>query len=171
MFTFPLNDACASDLYEPDELRRRYGFSTGVDKVPKDFRVPNPPFVPCCSAPPSTLVAGVEPDYLRVGYARYLASRKQEVTQTLSRYVTRWEAITSSEEVLNVIRRGHEIPFETEPPPFSGILDSSPSDPQGALVLRRELEDMLSKGAVTRVTGPEKHDGYSAPPNKKALIC
>ena len=85
---------------------------------------------------------------------------KQEVTQTLSRCITRWEAITSSREVLNVIREGHEIPFETTPPPFSGILDSVPPDPQGALVLRRELEEMLSKGAVTRVTGPEKHDGY-----------
>ena len=129
LFPFPLNDACAQDLCESDELHWRYGFSSGVDKDPKDFWVPNPPLVPCRSAPPPTQVAGSEPDDPRVGHARYPASRMLEVAQTLSRYVTRWEAVTSFKEISNVIRCGHEIPFETEPPPFSGIPRLCPTKP------------------------------------------
>ena len=129
LFPFPLNDACAPDLCESVELHWRYGFSSGVDKDPKNFWVPNPPLVPCRSAPPPTQVAGSEPDDPRVGHARYPASRMLEVAQTLSRYVTRWEAVTSFKEISNVIRCGHEIPFETEPPPFSGIPRLCPTKP------------------------------------------
>ena len=114
------------------------------------------------SAPPwepgSAEGADVDP---RPGYASYLLNRKQNVTRPLTPFIQRWDALTSHPMVLQVIRHGHEIPFRLEgPPPFNGVLNSIPRDQNERLVLRQELEEMVAKGAVTRVPDSMKHEGY-----------
>ena len=46
------------------------------------------------------------------------------------------------------------------PPPFNGVLNSIPTDPAETQVLRQELEEMVAKGALTRVPDYLAHEGY-----------
>ena len=114
------------------------------------------------AAPPWEMISaeGACSDILRSSYTRYLADRKQGATRPLTPFLQRWVGITSNAVVLNVIREGHEIPFEKDPPPFNGVLNSSPKDPEEALVLRQELDDMLAKEAVTRLPDYLAREGY-----------
>ena len=98
---------------------------------------------------------------LRQRYAQYLDTRVQGVAQPLTPLLDRWVALTSHPMVLRVIRHGHEIPFKAMgPPPFNGVLNSIPTDPAETQILRRELEEMVAKGAVTRVPDYLAHEGY-----------
>ena len=98
---------------------------------------------------------------LRQRYAQYLDTRVQGVAQPLTPLLDHWVALTSHPMVLRVIRHGHEIPFKAMgPPPFNGVLNSIPTDPAETQILRRELEEMVAKGAVTRVPDYLAHKGY-----------
>ena len=88
------------------------------------------------------------------------SSLVRNVTQPLTPFIQRWRTLTSHLIVLKVIRHGHEIPFLTSPPPFNGVMNSIPADPAEMLVLRQELDDMLAKGAVTRVHNYQAQEGY-----------
>ena len=100
---------------------------------------------------------------LRMSFARYLNSREQGITKPLTPLIDRWVALTSHPMTLRVIRYGHEIPFNVMgPPPFNGVLNSIPTDPAETQVLRQELEEMVAKGAVTRVPDYLAHEGYNS---------
>ena len=114
------------------------------------------------SAPPWVLsTAGGARDPLRTAYARYLNGRTQHVTCPLSSMLHRWESLVHDVMVLNVIRRGHEIPFKDGiAPPFNGVINSLPKTQSQALVFQAELNDLISKGAVTQVPAHLREDGF-----------
>ena len=63
--------------------------------------------------------------------------------------------------VVDMIRRGHQIPFETGvPPPFNGLLETDPESPETREILRAELSGLLEKGAVSEVPPLLAESGY-----------
>ena len=151
---------------EEDEVNDRYGFWKERPRDPLSYRVPKPPTLSgqTCHVPtpPPELGSGEGAGMdLRLSYARYLNTRVQGMMRPLTPLVDRWDALTAHPLAQGVVRHGHEIPFKSMgPPPFNGILNSSPSNPAELQVLRQELQDMVAKGAVERVPDYLAREGY-----------
>ena len=107
------------------------------------------------------MAGGATLDPLRVDYARYLGCKVQEAVRPLSRMLYRWKSLVSDVSVVDQIARGHQILFKDGlPPPFNGVLHTSPPNAAQAQVLDAELEQMLSKGAVELVPAHQRECGY-----------
>ena len=70
----------------------------------------------------------------------------------LSLHWRQWQAVGANQWLVSVLRDGYRIPFRHQLPP--PLFPTYPLDSPKALALRQEVETMLSKGALERVSDP-----------------
>ena len=86
----------------------------------------------------------------------------QAVGASLLRFAHRWVVITRDQWVLTLLGRGLTLHF-SESPPLSRVPlpFSLPRDEMKAQLLRQEIDDMLAKQAIVRVSNPDTPGFYS----------
>ena len=73
----------------------------------------------------------------------------------------RWRGLVPEGLVLDQIANGHQIPFKDGIiPPCTGIVETRLCSGAESQAIDSELENLLSKGAVTRVSPQERGLGY-----------
>ena len=78
--------------------------------------------------------------------------------ERLSKFVDVWEAFKASPEVTNILRHGHKIVFKFRPElTLPQNSHETKLSPVAMKVIRKEIADLLHKGAMRKVTSTEAH--------------
>ncbi|KAJ1173150.1 hypothetical protein NDU88_004991 [Pleurodeles waltl] len=75
------------------------------------------------------------------------------VGDRIRHHLPHWEHITTDGWVLQIIRKGYSLPFESAPPYMPPSLHHLPED--HLVLLRQEVTALLAKGAIERLPVPE----------------
>ncbi|XP_039511917.1 NLR family CARD domain-containing protein 3-like [Pimephales promelas] len=71
-----------------------------------------------------------------------------------------WEATTSDPWVIATLTQGYKLQFRRRPPAFKGVRMTVVSDPNSSLALKREVAQLLEKGAIEPVDWSERLGGF-----------
>lgn len=71
-----------------------------------------------------------------------------------------WEALNSDQWVISTLFEGYNIQFKCRPPKFNGVRKTVVSDPVRSAALRKEILELLEKGAIEKVHSSNQFRGF-----------
>ena len=113
--------------------------------MPVFFLATGPPW----AAPPSRggREAEVGPEFSI--HQAFLSIQTQRTAGSLENYAREWERIQGiPAEILRIVRRGHEIRFESKPPRRTGVVRSRMMGPVKDRVLMEGVQNRLELSAI-----------------------